>query len=119
MDDLGLEEKAISYIGIEQEGEGDSGAEESIGYDRLGSPDLFSSLGPTFYMSIGVFSLIFGFSLIAICVGRRMKLQEKNQLRLRKLEDSLFYNPLIRAAFLSGIKTNMVALLVFKLMPHN
>ena len=33
-----------------------------------------------------------------------------------KLEDQLFYNPVIRLTFLSGLKTNMTTALVFKLL---
>ena len=70
-------------------------------------------------MTVGLLLLILLISLLAIYIGRRMSLQEKNKERLRKLEDQLFYNPIIRATLLSGIKTNMSALLVFKLLPNN
>ena len=102
-----------------EEPEEDNGPEDQIGYNRFGSPGLFQSLGPTYFMSLGMFGLIIGLTLIAICIGRRMKLQEKNVKRLHGLEDSLFYNPIIRVSMLSGIKTNMSALLIFRLMSHN
>lgn len=37
-------------------------------------------------------------------------------MRLRSIEDLLFYNPLIRITQLSAIKANIAALLVFKLL---
>ena len=70
-------------------------------------------------MSLCCFMVIIVLALIVICIGRHMNLEEKNEERLRKLEDQLFYNPIIRATMLSGIKINMTALLVFRLLSHN
>lgn len=84
LDDLGLEEKFIALIGLEEE---DDGPEEQIGYARFGSPDLFQSFGPTFYITVSLFLLIILLSLLAIYIGRRVDLQDKNKERLKKLED--------------------------------
>ena len=70
-------------------------------------------------MSVSCLLLILLTALILIVIGRRMELQDKNKLRLRKLEDQLFYNPVIRATQLGGIKINMSALLIFKLLTDN
>ena len=76
-DDLGIEEKIIDLFGFEEHYKND-GPEVRIGYERFGSPDLFQSFGPTFYMSLSFFLLIILVSLMVICIGRRMNLTEKN-----------------------------------------
>ena len=68
---------------------------------------------------MGIFFFILLIALLIIFIGRRSKLSEKNELRLSKLEDQLFYNPVIRITFLSGIKNNIVSAMVFKLLPHD
>ena len=91
-------------------------AETKVGYNRFGSPDLFQSFGPTFYITTGTFTLILLLALLIIFIGRRLDLSDKNILRLKSLEDNLFYNPVIRLMFLEAIKTNISAALVFKLL---
>ena len=90
--------------------------ETKVGYSRFGSPDLFQSFGPSFYLSVGIFTFIVLLSLLIVFIGRRSNLSDKNKVRLRNLEDSLFFNPVIRVMFLEAIKANISSALIFKLM---
>jgi len=74
VDDLGIEEKVYGLLKIEEYDE-----DEIVGgYSKFGSPDLFSSLGPTFYATLSMFILILLIALLIIYIGRRSKLSEKN-----------------------------------------
>ena len=84
---MGIEERIIELFGFEEEYDGEDSGEEKIGYARFGSPDLFQSFGPTYYMSISLFLVIILVALMTIFIGRRMNLQEKNKERLKSLED--------------------------------
>ena len=64
-------------------------------------------------MTLCLFLVIILLALLIIFIGRRSNLSDKNKERLKKLEDELFYNPIIRATLLSGIKVNITAMLVF------
>ena len=67
-------------------------------------------------MATGILIFILLLALLIIFIGRRCNLSDKNKLRLRKLEDSLFFNPVIRLTHLEAIKANIASSLIFKLM---
>lgn len=75
------------------------------------------SFGPTYYIMLSLFIFFTLLALLVLFIGKRIhNLSEKNKARLNKLEDILFFNPVIRLTFLSAIKVNIAALLVFKLL---
>ena len=112
VDDLGLEPRILALLNVDE----DFDVEDEVGYERFGSPDLFNSLGVTFYFTLGLFALLLATALLIIFCGRRCDLSEKNAKRLQTLEDQLFYNPVIRLTFLSALKANLTPMLVFKLL---
>ena len=113
VDDLGLEPRILDLLNVE---EYDEAYEDDIGYERFGSPDLFNSLGVSFYITLGIFILVLTTALLIVYFGRRCDLSDKNAQRLQSLEDQLFYNPVIRLSFLSALKANLTPMLVFKLL---
>lgn len=52
---------------------------QGLGLEKFGSPDLFQSLGPTFYIMLGISLFFTLLALVIIFVGRRIpNLSEKN-----------------------------------------
>ena len=62
MDDLDWGGIMMGWVGLEANDA--SATEEKVGEDRLGSPNLFQSFGPTLLMG----SIAFGFLLILVIV---------------------------------------------------
>ena len=76
VDDIGIEPRVLAWLDIEDYSEDDL---TDIGYDRFGSPDLFNSIGITFYMTFGLFMFILSIALLIVFIGRRSDLSYKNK----------------------------------------
>ena len=88
--------------------------EEKIGEARLGSDDMTANFGITFFLATAALILLVVLVSIIILLSSRTKLSRKNQERKKKLKDKILYNPIIRFAFLSALKTNLSSILALK-----
>ena len=87
---------------------------DRLGEERLGSSNIFESLG----VSVLILSLLFFLVLIVIVViimcCRKKEWSEKNKERIEGLKRKIKYNPILRYFLLNSIKFNYSALCVFK-----
>ena len=87
---------------------------DKLGEERLGSSNMFESLG----VSVLILSLLFFLALIVIAViivcCKKKEWSEKNQERIENLKRKIKYNPVIRYFLLNSIKFNYSALCVLK-----
>ena len=72
-----------------------------------------ANIGITFIFGIFVLILIVMIVAIVTIISRTCELSEKNKERKKKLKTKIFFNPLIRMAFLGSLKFNMSSLIVF------
>ena len=112
IEDLEVGKKISNAFGIETRNKVEH-PEDDIGEDRLGSDDVFGNFGITLILAIFVILLLIVIVFIVIYVSRRTELSQKNKDRLEKLKYMIFYNAIIRFAFLNALKFNMSSMVVF------
>lgn len=90
--------------------------EEKAGLDRLGSKDIMSSMGATFIVAALVLLLIILITTVVIFFVRRSSRQcsSKCKERATSLKDKVFYNAMIRFAFVSALKLNLSAMVAMQ-----
>ena len=112
MDDLDIGKVIMEFIGISFEEK--SATDEEVGDERLGSPSLFSSFGPTLILGSIALIIIAVLIIVAVIVLKRTKLSEKNLQRLKRLKKKVFFNPIVRYLLLESLKLNMSSIVVLK-----
>ena len=90
-------------------------SQKKVGVDRIGSDEISANFGITLILGSFIFLLLITLVIIAILISRRVHLAPKIEKAKEWLKRKLFYNPMIRYAFLNALKINMAAILAFKL----
>ena len=102
-----------SQLGIPQET--NSGSEQKVGEDRLGSGDVSAGVGVSLMLASGAFLLVICVIVLLLwCRKRCTNLSEKNKQRIAGLKTKIFWNPLIRYTLLNALKLNMSAMTAYK-----
>ena len=112
VEDLEIEKRVAEWLGLPVT-KTETG-EVKIGYDRLGSENMWSNFGVS---QIAILSLLLLIILIIIlllvckkcCCSQSPWAQEK----VDKIKRKVFYNPLLRFTLFNAMKFNMIAMLAF------
>ena len=112
IDDLKIGEKMMKAFTID--GDYSEVPEEKLGTDRVGEKSFFANFGATFFF-LNLFIIVFVLLIIlAVVLFKRFGVSQKNKERLEKMKRKIFFNSLIRYAFLSSLKTNLIAFVTLK-----
>ena len=112
LDDVNLGTEIMKTFGIHQNPQ--SSSDEQVGENRLGMPDFFARLGPTFLLATIVFLLLIAIVLIAIFVSRRIKSSQKCARCIMNFKTKIFYNPIIRYSIINALKLTLAAMVGLK-----
>ena len=113
MDDLELSSKIPAFFGIEANES--AATDQKIGDERLGSKEsVFANFGPTLILASCVFVFIILLVTTIYIICKRTNCSKRSAVLLRKLQEKVFWNPIIRYVYLNGLKLSMASLLVIK-----